>query len=60
MERKLVVKFERTMRVTNLGAMARGTGARYLEVIEGESGEYIAKAWRRKLPAKFDMVLDLA
>lgn len=46
----IVIPFNRTMRITNLDQLARGTGAKYLEVIESHlPGEYIAVRWRRKI-----------
>jgi hypothetical protein len=39
------------LKVSNLDAMPRGRGIRYLEVIRDHSGGLIAKQWRRKLPA---------
>jgi hypothetical protein len=44
-----IIHFNRDLKITNLGALAHGTGAKYLEVIESHiKGTYIAKQWRRK------------
>jgi len=44
-----IIDNTRDLRVTNLEHLARGTGAKYLEVMEAHNGDYIAVAWRRKL-----------
>lgn len=45
--------------IRNLESLSRGTGARYLEVIESHiEGEYVAKCWRRMLP-KSGTVIDM-
>jgi len=55
-----VIKNRRELKVANLEHLARGLGARYLEVIESHrAGEYIAKQWRRKLPASGGIFIDL-
>lgn len=47
-----IIHFHREMKITNLGALAHGTGAKYLEVIEAHTGtSYIAKQWRRTASA---------
>ena len=41
-----------SVKVVNLAALPAGTGARYLLAIESPyPGEYVAKAWKRKMPA---------
>jgi len=44
-----VIDNNKELVVTNLDQLPRGTGAKYLEVIESHCGTYIAKQWRRKL-----------
>ena len=36
----------------NLDALPKGTGCRFLVVIEGERGDLVAKEWKRKKPAE--------
>lgn len=44
------VLYSPDMIIRNLESLPRGTGCRYLEVIDGLHGEYVAAAWRRKPP----------
>ena len=44
------IPYTRTLIIRNLESLPRGTGCRYLEVIDGLDGEYVAAAWRRKPP----------
>lgn len=40
------------VKVTNLDALPKGTGCKYLLVIESPYfGEYVAKQWLRKMPS---------
>lgn len=47
-----------TFTVTNLDALAKGRGCRYLECVEGLNGDLVAKQWRRKPPASYDVLID--
>ena len=47
-EPKKVMSHTKEIKIVNMEAMPRGLGARYLEVIEGLAGEWVAKQWRRK------------
>lgn len=38
------------MQITNLDQLPRGTGGRYLEVLDNKVGPFIAVAWRRTRP----------
>jgi hypothetical protein len=51
-----VIPISRELKITNLDALPRGTGARYLEVIRGEDDTLVAKQWRRKPVAGAVMV----
>jgi hypothetical protein len=46
-----IIPHSRDLAVTNIEALPRGVGARYMEVIHGPNGSFIAKQWRRKIPA---------
>ena len=48
--------------VKNIGALPRGTGAKYLLAIKGEGNELVAKKWARVAPAKFqsnEVLIDM-
>ena len=45
-----IIPYTRSLTIRNLDALPRGTGCRYLEVIDGLHGEYVAAAWRRTPP----------
>ena len=45
-----IIPYTRTLTIRNLDTLPRGTGCRYLEVIDGLHGECVAVAWRRKPP----------
>lgn len=49
-----VVNFNRDMVIRNVESLPGGLGARFLLVINGENGEYVAKGWKRKAPAKME------
>jgi len=51
-EEAKIVKYSPKLDIQNISSLPKGTGAKYLEVIEGEGGAYVAKAWRRSLPKK--------
>ena len=47
----VVISYSREIKITNLDQLARGTGARYIEVVDSHvPGEYVAVQWRRRLP----------
>lgn len=45
-----MIPYTRDMIIRNLDSLPRGTGCRYLEVVPGLHGEYVAAAWRRRPP----------
>ena len=45
-----IIPYTRDTTIRNLDSLPRGTGCRYLEVIDGLHGEYVAAAWRRTPP----------
>ena len=47
-----IIDYNPKMVVKNLDAMPRGVGARYLEILIAHNGDYVAYAWRRKIPAE--------
>jgi hypothetical protein len=51
-----VVPFNPGMKITNLQALGKGTGAKYLEVIEPHQPDLplIAVKWCRKMPRKIE------
>lgn len=46
------------LRIRNVASLPHGTGSRYLECIDGLNGELVAKAWRRKIPATYHVLVD--
>ena len=42
-----ILQYHPNMVIRNLGSLSHGTGAKYLEVIEGQDKALIAKRWRR-------------
>jgi hypothetical protein len=44
------VSFNPGMQITNTAQLPRGTGAKYLEVIDNGNGPFIAVQWRRVKP----------
>lgn len=44
-----IIANDRDLVVTNLGHLAHGVGAKYLEVITAHNGDLVAVAWRRKI-----------
>lgn len=42
------IPYSKDLKITNMDAMPKGSGARYLEVVRGENDTLIAKQWRRK------------
>ena len=48
---RTIVDYEPALSITNLDALPRGIGCKYLLAIESHYyGEYIAKQWKRKMP----------
>lgn len=44
------IPYTNTLNIKNVENLPRGTGCKYLEVIESHiEGEYIAKQWRRSI-----------
>jgi hypothetical protein len=43
----MIIKYEPSLRVANIDQLPRGTGCRYLEVIQ-HGAVFVAKQWRRK------------
>ena len=56
-----IIKHRPDLAITNLDALPRGTGARYLECIAPHKPglPLIAVAWRRKPPARYAILIDL-
>lgn len=50
----MIVKYNRSMRITNLESLPAGTGAKYLYCLIAHNGDYIAHSWKRKIPAKIE------
>ena len=46
-ETSKVIPYSKDLKINNIDTLPKGTGVRYLEVIKGENGTYIAKQWRR-------------
>ena len=50
-----IIKYNPELKITNLDQLARGTGAKYLEVLPVKAkGILIAVKWCRKIPKQFD------
>lgn len=46
-----IIDYSPELKITNLDALPRGTGCKFLLVIESpHCGEYVAKRWLRKMP----------
>lgn len=41
-----IIKYNKYLDIRNIDALPAGKNTKYLEVIEGIEGSYIAKAWR--------------
>ena len=52
------IPYTKDLDIRNVDALPRGTGARYLEVIEGADGAFVAKQWRRK-PIGKGILIDM-
>ena len=53
-----IIPHTKELDIRNIDAIPKGTGARYLEVIKGLDGEFVATQWRRKLPDS-GIIVDL-
>ena len=49
-----LIPYSPMLRIVNIEALPRGTGAKYLLVIQGEMGELVAKQWKRQIPGKLN------
>lgn len=49
-----VVKFIPGMQITNVDQLSKGTGSKYLEVLDYGEGPFIAVQWRKTKPNKLD------
>ena len=47
-----VIEYKRDFTITNLDALPRGLGARYMLAFDNGKKVYIAAKWLRKVPAK--------
>ena len=48
---RTIIDYDPGLQITNLEALPRGTGCRYLLAVESPyAGEYIAKRWLRSMP----------
>lgn len=52
-----IIPYSKDLKITNLDALPKGSGAGYLEVIQGEGGTYIAKQWRKNPERRYDALL---
>lgn len=52
----LIIAYNPDLKITNLQQLSKGTGARYLEVLDDQKlhGVYIACRWKRNVPNKLD------
>jgi hypothetical protein len=56
-----LIKYHKLLLITNLEQLPRGTGAKYLEVIDGQNGYLVAKQWRRTWNNLYNvMLVDLS
>lgn len=51
------IKHQPGMDIRNLSGIRKLKGARYLEVIQGQGSEYIAKRWRKCLVSNPGVIL---
>ena len=42
------ILYKPDLKIVNTEHLPKGRGIKYLEVVEGQSGDYIAKCWRKK------------
>jgi hypothetical protein len=47
-----IVDYSPQLRIVNVDQLSKGTGCKYMLCILGQSGEYIAKQWKRSPPDK--------
>lgn len=45
------IPYEPSIKVHNLQSLSGGTGCKYLVVLVGHNGQFIAHSWKRKPPA---------
>jgi hypothetical protein len=53
-----IIKYTKELKVKNLEGLSKVYMAAYLECIRSHTGELVAKQWRRKLPKKFEIVIQ--
>jgi len=46
-----IIKYTPDLVIRNVDQLPKGGGCKYLEVVPARDGAYIAKQWRRKIPA---------
>lgn len=57
-----MIPYTNSLKITNLEALGRGTGAKYLLAIRGEDGAFVAKQWKRNPPNKLrsgEVLIDM-
>ena len=53
----IVLLYRPNLRIRNLEHLPHGTGCRFLEVMRGKDGDFIAVGWRRKAECADDRLL---
>jgi hypothetical protein len=53
------ILYSPALKLSNLSALERPAGARYLECIKGQGGQLVAKAWRTYEPRTFEVLVCL-
>ena len=48
----MTIAYNRSLDIRNTDALPKGLGCKYLLCIQGPGGVLIAKAWKRKAPAR--------
>lgn len=48
------INYSKDLKIKNVAFLPSGTGAKFLEVIAGEDGEFVAKQWKRKIPTNHE------
>lgn len=58
---KVKIDFSPSLKITNLDQLPRGVGAKakYLEAVRGPDGSYIAKQWRERPPASYEVLIKM-
>lgn len=51
------IKNSKDLKIANVSSLPFGTGAKFLECIKSHEGTLIAKAWHRKLPVNYEVVV---